>query len=81
MENGDGNNPEGSTSRVRSRVGYRRIAEEIEKVPKVGPRFTQRGKSKGGRGAIGIPGTSRARLLKLVRPRGRRSGSAGRRDG
>jgi N6-adenosine-specific RNA methylase IME4 len=44
-----------------------RIGEELKDVPKVGPRFTPRGKSKGSnKGATGVPGTSRSRYQKLA---------------
>jgi hypothetical protein len=59
--------------RVVNSIGGR-TGEEVRKEPKAttaGPgrgkkQFTPQGKLFSGRGALGIPGTSRARLLKLA---------------
>ena len=51
-------------------IGCQRIGKEIERIPKAagGPAkiITRAGKNKSGRGALNIPGTSRARLQKLA---------------
>ena len=56
-------------------IGCQRIGKEIEMVPKAAGRpakiITGTGKNKSGRGALNIPGTSRARLQKLASPAAR----------